>query len=147
MEGSVLCGGVVFGSSVGFLVTNRQTDTDLFVTLLVSLESETVSTAAMVGHTKPFFSCLVRLAVVGWGSGSGRMVRVMVRCGLKVKEGASGFWALVNGTSAIEQHFVVAFFFNQSPCFLWDFRILFSQIDHLDISNCTSFSSFNENEG
>lgn len=45
---------------------------------------------------------------------------VVVRFGLKVKEGASGFWALVDGTRAIEQHFVVVFF-NQSPCFFMGF--------------------------
>lgn len=31
--------------------------------------------------------------------------------------------------------------------FLWDFRVLFFQVDLLDTSNCTSFSNFNENEG
>lgn len=49
----------------------------LFVTLLVSLESETVSTVAMVGHTLPqchefYISGLVRLAVVG-SYGSSRL--------------------------------------------------------------------------
>ncbi|KAI3790274.1 hypothetical protein L2E82_03201 [Cichorium intybus] len=106
----------------------------------------------MVGHTlsirhESFF--LVRLAVVSWGGAGwgGVLWFESVRCGVKVKEGAPGFWALVNGISAVEQHFVVVFFFTKVHVFLWDFRIPFLQVDLFDTSNCTSFSNFNENEG
>lgn len=39
-----------------------------------------------------------------------------------------------------QQQLVAVFFANHGPCFLWDFRILFSQVNLLDTSNCTLFN-------
>lgn len=79
------------------------------------------------------------------GLGRGRMVRVsclglVLLCSLRMMDGAPGFWAMVNGNRFVGllpfNNTLWLFFYEPWSIFLWDFRVLFSQVNLLANSNC-----------